>query len=336
MPQVRQRKGRSPECSRCAPPRGWPPRTPVAGGTAEGLLAQVRALVAQQLQRLVEGQPALGRREGLGVAVRVALVFAQVQGAHEGLLAVRAPVRLLARVGGGGYASGGPRTRCWPCPRRGPGWAAGRCAGAGAAGACPGGRRPSGTAHSHVGLGAPCLHRAGLAAGLLEGLPTRRHSQTRPSLPTCALPAGLGLGTQEGEELSGDVSTPVCAQEYLPVPGKVDGTPKAASQFALESPPSTAGNESLGGCIFSNNLCERAPGRAPGAALAPGQSWLWVIFDSSLPALGFFPGTAEGFFPASPAPKESEKFSSSWTAGCCHGQSGLSCVTWELPLGWAW
>lgn len=71
---------------------------PVTGGAAEGLLAQVRALVAQQRQRLVEGQAALGTREGLVVAMHVALVFAQVGGAHEGLAAVRARVGFLARV----------------------------------------------------------------------------------------------------------------------------------------------------------------------------------------------------------------------------------------------
>lgn len=83
-----------------------------AGGAAERLGAQVRALVAQQRQRPVEGQATLGAREGLVVAVHVALVFAQIGGAHEGPPAVRAPIGFLAGVGADVLAViGGPGVR---------------------------------------------------------------------------------------------------------------------------------------------------------------------------------------------------------------------------------
>lgn len=70
-----------------------------AAGAAEGLGAQVRALVAQQGQWPVEGQAALSAREGLVVAVHVALVFAQIRGAHKSPPAVRAPIGFFASVG---------------------------------------------------------------------------------------------------------------------------------------------------------------------------------------------------------------------------------------------
>lgn len=83
-----------------------------AGGAAEGFGAQVRALVAQQRQWPVEGQAALGAREGLVVAVHVALVFAQIGGAHESPPAVRASIGFLPSVGADVLAMvGGPGIR---------------------------------------------------------------------------------------------------------------------------------------------------------------------------------------------------------------------------------
>ena len=67
--------------------------------------------------------------------------------------------------------------------------------------------------------------------------------------------------------------------------------------------------------------------------LALGEASVGVIFDASLSQLAFFLGGAMGFFPTPAALKESENFSSFLQAGCFQSKSGLSSVTWELPLG---
>lgn len=174
---------------------------PVAGGAAEGLLAQVRALVAQQRQRLVEGQAALGAREGLVVAVHVALVFAEVGGAHEGLPAVRARVGFLASVGADVFAV-----------VRGPG------VGLVAEGAPVGPlarvqasvlleRAPVGVGLraqlARVRLGASRLRGARRVPGLLEGPPTLQAPVGRLPLParprrTLVLTSGPRLGDAKG------------------------------------------------------------------------------------------------------------------------------------------
>lgn len=85
---------------------------PAARRAAERLGAQVRALVAQQRQWPVEGQATLGAWKGLVVAVHIALMFAQIGGAHEGPPAVRAPIGFLAGVGADMLAViGGPGVR---------------------------------------------------------------------------------------------------------------------------------------------------------------------------------------------------------------------------------
>ena len=105
--------------------------------------------------------------------------------------------------------------------------------------------------------------------------------------------------------------------------------PGVASGFALESPSSPADNEALGNWVSPNHLRERPLG----VMLALGKAWVGLIFDASLSQLVFFPGSAMGFFPTPAALKESENFSSFLRAGCCQSKSGLSSVTWELPLG---
>lgn len=190
---------------------------PVAGGAAEGLLAQVPALVAQQRQRLVEGQAALGAREGLVVAVHVALVFAQIRRAHEGLPAVRAWVGFLAGVGADVLAVvGRPGVRL--------------VAEGALVGPLPCVQAPVLLERAPVGVGLPahlawvwlgtwCLCGAQRATGLLEGppspqalvgtccpLPARAHQ-------ALALRAGPSLGdTQRRGVVRGYVYTSLCPE----------------------------------------------------------------------------------------------------------------------------
>lgn len=67
-------------------------------GTAEGPLAQMGSLMAEQGQRLVEGPAALRTWKGFVVGVHVALVLPQVRGAHKVLAAGLAHVWLLSGV----------------------------------------------------------------------------------------------------------------------------------------------------------------------------------------------------------------------------------------------
>lgn len=86
LPQVGQGKGRSPECTRrCSIIRLATAGSRSQVGQRKGASRPGACAGGAERQRLVEGQAALGAREGLVVAVHVALVFAQVRGAHEGL-----------------------------------------------------------------------------------------------------------------------------------------------------------------------------------------------------------------------------------------------------------